>query len=318
MAAQHSASQTDGIPPRVPNDRFRNTIGRVTLSVSQRFRSALVDIHDVACCAPAGQRSGEEAATADEIAMVRRGVFLKHAADGEHLLDPTRIGIFRRHQPYVVHHPGEHGDLSTVLVFDRSVLRAAMTDFGPDASSPFAALPSAIPVDRELLLAFHLLQVTLRRSPVDDLLVDEIAMATLDAFRNAAMKVTRSVAVAGPGNEAAMRARTVLATRWSSHLTLHALARQIGVSPFHLCRRFRAATGTTIHRYVTTLRMAAALDRLGDHRNDLARLALDLGYSSHSHFTTAFRAYFGLPPSAAARRISLLRKNLEAPATTMQ
>jgi AraC-like DNA-binding protein len=31
----------------------------------------------------------------------------------------------------------------------------------------------------------------------------------------------------------------------------------------------------------------------------LTRLALDLGYSSHSHFTASFRRAFGLTPSAA-------------------
>jgi AraC-like DNA-binding protein len=60
--------------------------------------------------------------------------------------------------------------------------------------------------------------------------------------------------------------------------------------------------------------MAAALERVGDHRNNLTQLALDLGYSSHSHFTTAFRAYFALPPStaAASERFLAVRKKLKA------
>ena len=39
---------------------------------------------------------------------------------------------------------------------------------------------------------------------------------------------------------------------------------------------------------------------------DLSRLALDLGYSSHSHFTAAFRRSFDVPPSAA-RKLLIVR-----------
>jgi AraC-like DNA-binding protein len=40
------------------------------------------------------------------------------------------------------------------------------------------------------------------------------------------------------------------------------------------------------------------LERLPHYRERLTDLALDLGFSSHSHFTSAFRAYFGRTPSA--------------------
>lgn len=290
----------------------------MTVSVSHHYHSPLVDVHDFACSAPAGHCSGEEVAVADEIAFVRQGVFVKRAADGRHLLDPTRVAVFRRNQPYRVDHPGEHGDHSTVLTFAAGPLHEAMTGFSRNAASPFAALPSAIPVNRELLLAFHGLLGALRLTPVDDLLVDERAMRALDAFRDAAAEAGPSPARPGRENGRVEQARSLLSERWSSRLTLAALAAELGVSPYHLCRKFRAATGTTIHRYVTTLRMAAALERLSDYRDNLAQLALELGYASHSHFTTAFRSHFGLPPTAAGRRLHGLRKNPEAPATPTQ
>jgi AraC-like DNA-binding protein len=37
--------------------------------------------------------------------------------------------------------------------------------------------------------------------------------------------------------------------------------------------------------------------------DDLAQLALDLGFSSHSHFTTAFRHRFGETPAHFRARI---------------
>jgi AraC-like DNA-binding protein len=87
------------------------------------------------------------------------------------------------------------------------------------------------------------------------------------------------------------------------------------VSPFHLARVFHERAGVPVHRYLTRLRLRAALDRLMGGADDLTALALDLGFSSHSHFTDAFRTEFGRPPSAVrhsgARALRELSKNLE-------
>jgi AraC-like DNA-binding protein len=92
-------------------------------------------------------------------------------------------------------------------------------------------------------------------------------------------------------------ARHQLAGRFSERLHLEELAASCGVSTFHLCRVFRAVTGETVHRYLTRLRLRAALFEVGHRQDDLAGLALEIGFSSHSHFTHAFRREYGVPPS---------------------
>jgi len=44
------------------------------------------------------------------------------------------------------------------------------------------------------------------------------------------------------------------------------------------------------------LRLARALDLIAQY-DDLSALGLDLGFSSHSHFSAAFRAVYGRTPS---------------------
>jgi AraC-like DNA-binding protein len=73
--------------------------------------------------------------------------------------------------------------------------------------------------------------------------------------------------------------------------------RAVHVSPFHLARIFQQQTGVPVHRYLTQLRLRASLERLADGEEDLTTIALELGFSSHSHFTDAFRREFGQPPS---------------------
>ena len=65
----------------------------------------------------------------------------------------------------------------------------------------------------------------------------------------------------------------------------------------HLCRVFREESGATIHDHREKLRFAAALDAFEQGQRDLSELALDLGYSSHAHFTANFTQSLGLAPS---------------------
>ena len=51
-----------------------------------------------------------------------------------------------------------------------------------------------------------------------------------------------------------------------------------------------------VYKYQTRLRLSRALLELPTCAS-LTELALDLGFSSHSHFTTTFKAAFGISPS---------------------
>lgn len=75
------------------------------------------------------------------------------------------------------------------------------------------------------------------------------------------------------------------------------VAAEFRVSPFHLSRVFRAETGISVHQYLLRIRMEQALSRLHDGEAHLSRLALELGFSSHSHFSTVFRRHFGESPA---------------------
>jgi AraC-like DNA-binding protein len=55
-----------------------------------------------------------------------------------------------------------------------------------------------------------------------------------------------------------------------------------------------------LYRYQLRLRLARALERLPG-TDDVAALALELGFASHSQFTNRFRATYGTTPSAWRR-----------------
>ncbi len=88
--------------------------------------------------------------------------------------------------------------------------------------------------------------------------------------------------------------------RW--HWGLQVLAQRLGCSAFHLCRVFRRHSGSSLHAFKEQARLRHALEALPDRTGDLTGLALDLGYTSHSHFGAAFKKHFGLSPTQYAAR----------------
>ena len=87
-----------------------------------------------------------------------------------------------------------------------------------------------------------------------------------------------------------------------SDLTLTQLAVESGYSRTHFMRMFRDATGQSAHRYLLELRLKKAASMLASRSLSLIDIALACGFSSHAHFSTAFRSRYGLSPSAYRRR----------------
>ena len=96
------------------------------------------------------------------------------------------------------------------------------------------------------------------------------------------------------------------------------MASAAGSSPYHLCRIFKQEAGLPVHRYLRRLRLLHALDRMSDEPDELlARTALDVGFPSHAHMSTAFRSEFGTTLSDTRRgvtsgRLREMRKIVEA------
>ncbi|HUD70897.1 MAG TPA: helix-turn-helix transcriptional regulator, partial [Dongiaceae bacterium] len=78
-------------------------------------------------------------------------------------------------------------------------------------------------------------------------------------------------------------------------LTLDAVARGVGMSPFHFCRVFRALVGLPPHRYLRRVRLerAAARLRAGAGVTDTCHAT---GFNNLGHFVRAFREAYGVPP----------------------
>ncbi len=94
-----------------------------------------------------------------------------------------------------------------------------------------------------------------------------------------------------------LRALEYVSVHYRREVSLGEVAKVAGYSRFHFARIFREEVGMPVYRYVHRLRLREALHAVDEGAEDLSRLALSLGFSSHSHFTAAFHRAFGRTPS---------------------
>lgn len=84
-------------------------------------------------------------------------------------------------------------------------------------------------------------------------------------------------------------------------MSLESMGRAVGLSPGHFARKFHHSAGESLGRFMNRRRIGAsfALLRVGDE--PLVQIALDLGFSSQSHFTRLFSGLTGMTPDQFRR-----------------
>lgn len=84
-------------------------------------------------------------------------------------------------------------------------------------------------------------------------------------------------------------------------ISLEDLADTFGLSKQYIMRLFRQQLGTTVSRYVNTVKLRKSLDLLRFTGLSVAEIAYSLGYSSSYYFCRLFKQYFSLTPTEYQR-----------------
>ena len=81
-------------------------------------------------------------------------------------------------------------------------------------------------------------------------------------------------------------------------VALRTIARAVRMSYFHFSRAFKQSMGMTATSYIAERRIERAKRMLEETELPISEIALRSGFSSQSHFTTAFRRLAGATPKA--------------------
>ncbi|WP_143304453.1 helix-turn-helix domain-containing protein [Chitinophaga vietnamensis] len=92
------------------------------------------------------------------------------------------------------------------------------------------------------------------------------------------------------------KARSILLEQLDAPITIRDLARKVAMNECYLKKGFKAMYGTTIYDYFQKERMEKAKGLLYEKGMSVSEVAMLMGYSCISHFSTAFKKHTGLKP----------------------
>ncbi len=227
---------------------------------------------------------------ARKLVITFAGAFEFQVGQSRSWVDASRLLVANAGESYVDHHvvPGT-GHSSVILTPGEE----AADELWPSDGAMAARV-------RGCSLQVQMLIQLLRRTE-DPLASEELGVAILEESVANGRRL-------GPADQRCVRrAKAALHDCSEGRISLSEIAAGLGVTPIHLTQSFKRSEGVPLYRYQTLLRLGRALERLPE-QEDITDLAFELGFSSHSHFTAAFKSELGVTPShyrSAARARSL-------------
>jgi AraC-like DNA-binding protein len=267
------------------------------------LKSPTVTIRDVYCQGTCRERSAEEYATATELVFPYRGAYVRHLGYEQAVAEANQVLFFNESEGYRVSHPVPGGDASLSLAVSESLLleMVPVSLLREKTSASFKRQRSRIDARAQALVA--LLRHSLREKIAEPLEAESLALTLVQ--RALGPRTTHAAGATVGRQRLVDRVKLLLTSDLARRWTLGDVAAEVRGSPVYLTQVFQQVEGIPLYRYQLRLRLARALDLLSQY-DDLTTLSLDLGFSSHSHFSAAFREAYGLSPSAFKR--SALRR----------
>jgi AraC-like DNA-binding protein len=263
-------------------------------AVDSLLKSPTVTIRDVYCQGSCRQQSAEECAAATELVFPYRGVYVRHVGQEQDVAEANQVLFFNASEGYRVSHPVNGGDASLSLAISEPLLRELAPAALLRENGTLAFRRQRLRVDARTQALVALLRHSLRQNIAEPL---EAESLTLTLMQRALGPRTTHAAGASVGRQRLVdRAKLVLSSDLARRWTLAEIAAEVRGSPVYLTQVFQQVEGMPLYRYQLRLRLARALDLLAQY-DDLTALSLDLGFSSHSHFSAAFREAYGRSPS---------------------
>lgn len=244
------------------------------------------------------------------IIFTRRGSFALHVGSRTFLARPGKALLVQRDVEFRISHPQAEGcDVCTDIWIDDAWLD--MLGLGGPHAPPCREFDHDLQFQKlhvEMLLGF--------RQADDEFDAEEVLLTTLQLLLRPHVRDRLRAQGAATGRKVAKVEEAILGHA-TQNLPMEALAELAGCSPYYLCRIFHAATGQSMRQFRSQQRLGTALGRLGEGEDDLAALACDVGFSSHSHMTEAFRRTLGVSPreiraDLRQSRLSRLKRRLRA------
>lgn len=262
--------------------------------VQSLLKSPTITIRDTYCQGSCRQQSAEEWTTTTQLVFPYRGAYVRHVGQDQAVAEANQVLFFNAREGYRVSHPVPGGDASLTLDIDEEQLREMAPANLLRNGAPLAFRRQRLRIDARTQVLIALLRHSLRENIAEPLEAESLALTLVQ--RALGPRTTHATGATLGQQRLVDRAKLVLAGDLARRWTLAEIAAEVRVSPVYLTQVFQQVEGLPLYRYQLRMRLARALDLLAQY-DDLTALSLDLGFSSHSHFSAAFRQLYGRSPS---------------------
>jgi AraC family transcriptional regulator len=126
-------------------------------------------------------------------------------------------------------------------------------------------------------------------------------------MRHYSVRRPRLIDAPDPSDRRLGRIREFILDQLERPLSLAELAAIAEMEVYTFAKWFKRAAGASPHQYILRARIQRARNLLTSSSGGLADIALECGFSSHSHFTTTFRRCVGITPKDYRARTSRAR-----------
>jgi AraC family transcriptional regulator len=263
-------------------------------AVQPLLETPIVSVRDVCCRGSVAHQSGEEHTGVTQLAFPYRGAFVRHLGSDEAVAEANQVLLFNANEGYRVSHPVPGGDASLGLIVSEPQLAELAPPSLLHGREPLAFRRQRLRIDARAQALVAILRHSLRRKIAEPLEAESLALTL--AQRALGPRTAHAPGASVGRRRLVDRVKLVLASDLARRWTLAEIAAEVRGSPVYLTQVFQQVEGMPLYRYQLRLRLARALDLLAEY-DDLTDLSLDLGFSSHSHFSAAFRAAYGRTPS---------------------
>ena len=273
-----------------------------TLSIKLLLDTATANVRDVVCSGECRHPSPAECAQSTFLVFPYRGVYVRHVGRHDSVAEGNQVVFFNKAEDYCISHPVEGGDACLSVGVAEHWLEELAPKEEMRGGDELAFRRQRRRIDARTQALVATLRYSLDRHVAETL---EAETLTLTLIRTALGERTSHATRASIGRQKLVdRAKLLLSSDPARRWTLGDIGAAIGVSPVYLTQVFQQVEGMPLYRYQLRLRLARALDLLGRYE-DLTTLSMDLGFSSHSHFSSAFRQTYGRTPAEFQRSVRL-------------
>ena len=261
-------------------------------------------LRDVRCEGECKHKSPEECAASTQLVFPYRGVYMRHIGSRQAVAEANQVLFFNQDEAYAVSHPVTGGDACLSLSLDAELLSelAPPDQVRKGGTLTFHDMRRRIDPRAQALVA--MLRHSLTQGSIETLEAETLALTLVK--RSLGERTSHAAGANASRRKIVDRAKLVLAADLARRWTLAEIAAEVGVSPVYLTQLFQQVEAMPLYRYQLHLRLARALDLIGEYE-DLTELGLELGFSSHSHFTAAFKRVYGRTPSEYRQSVKIAK-----------